>query len=367
MSWWSQWFGTRTPVEQAWSHAEEGRFTEAKGCLADPQDPAQAEARRKIGLYWLQEAVVRTRANDDTKADEFLREGEALGGGPLADEAKLHRRFVRQIRAERDLAVPWARLLRAAGIQERRFYASRTAKRSPRHLLFLDPMAQSMLVSKLDVDGPLTVTHIEEASDELIRSIHGQLALPYGDPLKTEVPSKPEFLRGLLFLAIGRPDRAALSFVESLGEGPVVQFELARNAHALGYPKTGAWALKRFTDHLGKHVFVRNLHTGLFLAQLVAASGKPKKALKILDELGLDQSGRIGLFHARLLKEAGRLDEAEEAVSLGNHEDPEVKALLEEIRKARLEPQNLEELSEEGDDETVDEQAAIDEMGDTGS
>ncbi len=119
------------------------------------------------------------------------------------------------------------------------------------------------------------------------------------------------FVRGALCIALGRPDHAVLPLLEADDREPLVAFEIARVAQALGHPGVAVLALEGFAARAGGHHRVHRLHSGVFLAQMRVATGRSLQALELYEDLPIALlGGRPALLFARLLLDHGRHDDA---------------------------------------------------------
>jgi len=158
----------------------------------------------------------------------------------------------------------------------------------------------------LACDGVLYATAAE------LSAVRPAIAATYPDDLAgTVVRLGHGFLRGVLLLAIGRPDRAALPLAEADDAEPLVLFEQARAAQALGLTRVARTCLHGFGARAGGHRRIRRLHSGVFLAQLELALGDADRAREVLAQVPVDRlGGRPALMYGQLLLDAQRPDEA---------------------------------------------------------
>lgn len=160
--------------------------------------------------------------------------------------------------------------------------------------------------------APPPATDLAEADAVEREARLGLLIENYPDSLRDSVGELgPDFAVAVLALDDGNASLALQGLLAQSDSHPLVCWERARAAQALGDPKAAARSLRRFADLAGGHHTIGRNHTGVLLAQLTAESGDVPEALRILrDVRSQDANLGVGLF-AQLLEATDALEEAE--------------------------------------------------------
>jgi hypothetical protein len=292
----------RRLLARARALAAEGRTTEAMATLDDLESPATDALRQAL------------RAAAVERWCEAAERSAARGEGHRARERLTRaRRYATPALMPRVQAVD--RRLRAAAVRATRAeHRARLLDRAEQAAV--DPAWASWTSPQLCADAAATLglealrpDHVDALGEPGARALRPALDARY--PAALHAPWDLPFTAGVLWLALGRPDRAALPLAESDDHQPLVCFELARTAHLLGLPDIARTALYGFVARAGGHHRVRRLHTGVFLAQMQLACGDATGALATLDAVPLRLiGGRPALVGARLLLDHGRAEQA---------------------------------------------------------
>jgi hypothetical protein len=206
-----------------------------------------------------------------------------------------------------------------------------------------DPAWQALASSKLckaveEAWGcELAPTAIAQADRLSLRAARDLVADRYPAGLLPKSGLTEGFVRGVLCIALGRPDHAVLPLLEADDREPLVAFELARVAQALGHPDVAVLALEGFAARAGGHHRIHRLHTGVFLAQMCVATGRSLQALELYEDLPISLlGGRPALLFARLLLDHGRHDDAIALLAHVQGKQPDLDGLSPLLQEAGL-------------------------------
>ncbi len=261
-------------IERGTRMVEAGRFAEARLDMLDLAGPEALAVRTdaEVGLARLnlREAVACAAAGNDERATEHLSLVDQFSHGRLAREIADARRQIRTDRVENEATV-----------------AARLAAHEARARQ-VDPLAQELpqwITQRNDlVDGS---TNDETAARAAL------LLEGYPEALRTQVAALgAPFLRAVLDLDDGRPDLANPALLALDTTHPAVCWELARTSAALGDVAQAATYAALFAEKHGKHAQIGTVHSGVFLADLLAAAGDPAGGLRVLHTLGPKHPGR---------------------------------------------------------------------------
>lgn len=146
------------------------------------------------------------------------------------------------------------------------------------------------------------------------------------------------FAQALLDLENGRADLSLQGLLTLPDDQPVIRYERARAAYAMGDPAATTRELKAFAELHGQHVDMGRHHTGLFLATTLTESGSIDEALAFVrTERKRDPDFGAGLY-AQLLEIKGELKESERvlvALVRTYPKDSGLYALLGRVRAAQ--------------------------------
>jgi tetratricopeptide (TPR) repeat protein len=185
-------------------------------------------------------------------------------------------------------------------------------------------------------DEELTLDSLARADRFALRKARDLVAERYPEGLLPKGGFSEAFVKGALCIALGRPDHAVLPLLEADDREPLVTFELARVAQALGHPDVAVLALEGFAARAGGHHRILRLHTGVFLAQMCLATGRTLQALELYEELPVALlGGRPALMFARLLLDHGREDDARRLLEEVAERQPDLEGLAPLLDEAR--------------------------------
>ncbi|MCA9570404.1 MAG: hypothetical protein KC656_21315 [Myxococcales bacterium] len=263
---------------------------------------------------WLWEAEEACRKGDRERMNACLTEAARFRRPENAARFREARRQIRQVTLELTSPFDWAEVLRVASYHRQQMLAGEPAP--PRYATFAHPrLIEQVGLAGVDLDA-LEARDLTTALDAVAAAYPEELAHRVR---RLGVP----FARCALWIAGGRPDLAVLDLLELPDADPLVCLERARVAYALGLSVPAALALTDFLMHHGRHVVVRRLHTGVFLAQLAHANGDDARAVDILQSLPRDGIGRRPvLLLAELLEGLGRQDEAAKVLRAWSDDHP---------------------------------------------
>jgi len=284
-------------VARARKYLDDGRPDEARLEVLDVDHPdasaVLAEAENGLALLNLDAAVNACRAHDDVRAGELLELADRFHTGGHEERFRDARREMRELRAARSAAE-----VAAKEDQQRR-------------LLSADPLGVTGGPSWLDktADAAVFGPDREELEARLALAVEN-----YPDDLRASVSDLgATFGQAVLDLDDGRPDLAIQALVALPDDAPLVQWERARAAYAVGDPGAAAKALKRFASLAGHHA-IGQRHTAVFLAQCLAESGDLHQALAVMRSAREDEPKLGGLMFGSLLEATDALEEAEKVL-----------------------------------------------------
>ena len=285
--------------------------------LEEPEAQAlMVEAENALVLKNLEAAVSWARTGDDRRVHLHLELAEQFHHGGHEQAFRDARREMREIRAERSTA-------------EKRAKEERETK-----LLAADPLGLQGGPSLLDPQLP------DDMFDEDREELEARLALMvenYPEKLRDGITQLgAPFARAVLDLEDGRADRA-LSVLLDLPDGaPLVCWERARAALALGDPKAAARAARQFANAAGGHFQMGSVHSGVFLAQVTAQAGDMPGALRIIRGVRAQNERLGGLLFAQLLEATGELAEAEGVLTGLIRDNSRQRGLYQLLARVRL-------------------------------
>lgn len=250
-----------------------------------------AIAESQLAKINLEAAISWAEAGDAHRVVVHMELAEQFHAGGLEEEFREARRRMRELRAERSEA-------------EKRELEEKKAR-----LMSVDPFGlgggPSLLADQLPegMDGEDAM----ELAARLDLLIEG-----YPEDLRSRVGDLgPDFARAVLDLDSGRADLALQTLLALDEDDPLVIWETARAANALGDPSAAARTLRRFPDVAGGHREIGNQHTAVVLAQALAESGDPAAGLRVLRDARATDPKVGGFLFAQLLTSQRELPEAE--------------------------------------------------------
>lgn len=300
MGLWSWFFPSPADrVARARQRMEAERWADARLEVLDLDLPEAQEVlatcERELARMNLEAAVSWCRAGDDERVHHHLEVAENFRRGDTLDDLfKEARRTMRTLRQERTVAEQ-----RALEAEQARLMGA-----DPLGLTggpsWRDPTLPDDLLAEADDEAAARLALIVEGYPSPLRQTVGDLGAP--------------FARALLDFEDGRADLALQALLALPDDDPLVRFERARAAYALGDPKATARELQAFANLAGRHTTVGRHHTGAFLAQCTAEAGDPADALRIMRAVRKEDPEEGGALYAQLLEMNGRLEEAEKVL-----------------------------------------------------
>lgn len=266
MSLWSWFFPSpEDRLRKAQRMMDRGRTAEARLELLDNPLPEAVtllhQAENRLAELNLEEAHRRSESGDDVGASDHLELADRFHHGGLEEAFRQTRRDLRAHRLER------------------REQAERAQAAKEAQMLATAPDAPSERYWPEDEDAP---EGYAGNRDEL----EARLALLIENYPKELRPSVRDlgarFARSVLEIDDGRPE-AALKELRSLpADQPLVRWERARAAHALGEPRAARSELLELRELTGSYLVFGTRDSGSFLAQCTAESGDLAGALDVI-------------------------------------------------------------------------------------
>lgn len=319
MGLWSWLFPTpQDRVARAREAIARGRPDHARLDLLDLDLPEAkallAEAENALALLNLEAAVQRTCAGDDRGAADCLELAEKFHRGGHEEAFQRARRELREIRTSRD----------AKGVADK---AEQRAR-----VLAVDPLGMTGGPRFDDPEAPPLDPADEELEQRLALVVESYPAALRPGVARLGAP----FAGAVLDLEEGRADLALQQLALLPDDEPLVWWERARAAQALGDPKASAEAVRAFARHADGHHAVGNEHSAAFLAARLAEVGDLDGALRVLREVRAADP-RVGtLLFAQLLAATGAYPEADRLVAGLVREHPRTPGLYVLLAKVRL-------------------------------
>ncbi len=345
MTWLDGLFSTdRRSVSHARGLILESRYDEALTALGDletePAQLARDEAREAAARRYLAGALEACRAGNGDAMRQLIARAQRDRTDRLAPLFHDTERARRGTRIRHAIAEHWVALLDAADYQRDNHYHS-AGRHIPRYRVFASPRlvrAAHTLWHPEDGSYEISVAEVEAADRGRLLELSRLVTDQYPDDLAATLPDLgQEFVRAVLFVALARPDLAALPLVELPESDPMVCFERARIAHMLGQPDTALLALQGFVTLIGGHRTIRRLNSGVFMAQMAMALGDLGRAIQAMEAIPVRFLGKRPVaLYARLLVDIGRLGDARDL--LEDHlsrtsENHDAVAILYEVRQ----------------------------------
>ncbi|MEZ5397926.1 MAG: hypothetical protein R2724_34880 [Bryobacterales bacterium] len=199
-------------------------------------------------------------------------------------------------------------------------------------MLQVDPMGFTGGPSFFDAEAP----ELEADRDE----IEARLALmieQYPEAMREGVRELGvPFARAVLALDDGKPDQALQLLLALPDDAPLVCWERARAAHALGDGAAAIAGLQAFAQYAGRHHPIGANHTGVYLAQLLAEAGDAKQGLRVMRDVRAREPGAGGFVFAQLLMIDGAYPEAEKVLAKMIEQHPQEAALYTLLARVRV-------------------------------
>jgi len=273
-----------------------------------------AEAQQALAIKNLEAALEYGRAGDEDRVRIHLELADTFHEGGLEERFRETRRQLRELRETR----------RVAEEQEKRAAESR--------LLDHD-------VPEAFDDGSRALVGAA-GSDAERDELEARIALlveNYPESLREGVRDLgSDFVTAVLDLEDGRPHEALSILLELSDKQPLVQWERARAAHALGDASAAATAARAFSELAGGHHRMGRHHSGTYLAQLLAESGDVPGALRVMREVRRKEPDEGGSLFAQLLMVTGELEKAESVTRALLKQSPKAMPLYGLLARIRL-------------------------------
>jgi len=306
-------------MSRARQHLDVERWAQARdelmGLEGSEADTLRIEAENGLCKANLDAASSWASASDEIRVQMHMELAESFHRGGLEGEFRVLRKQIRELRAERKA-------------EEQRALEEKEAR-----LLAVDPLGAFGGGSLAD---PVVQAGEDEDADELA----ARLALivdAYPESLRaTVVDLGAEFARAVLSFEDGRPDQALPALLGLPDTSALVQYERARCAAALGDPRAGSRALRRFAQLAGGHHAIGSAHTAVLLAQFTAEQGDLKGALRVLRDARAVAPALGGMLFAQLLEATGELGEADSVLVDLVRKHPRTKDLYKVLARVRV-------------------------------
>ena len=271
-----------------------GRTAEARLELLDNPIPEAIEllhqAENQLAKMNLEEALRKGESGDDLGASEHLGLAEKFHHGGHEEEFQQTRRALRDLRLER---------------KERT--EKEQAEKEARHLA-MEPGVSSESYWTDDEGSPGT-------SDGERDEMEARLALlveNYPEALRPSVRGLGvAFARAVLEIDDGHPDVALRALLELPNDQPLVRWERARAAQALGDPKAARNELQQLKNLTGGYHLFGQRDSGSFLAQCIAETGDLAEALTVIRDTRVQLPNQGHMLFAQLLEANKAYEEAE--------------------------------------------------------
>lgn len=307
-------------VERGRRFLDKGRPDEARLEVLDVDHPEAPEvlklAEQQLAEQNLEAAVGYARAGDDVRVHIHLELADRFHHGGLEERFRAARREMREIRNARSEA------------------DERAKDEAQARLMAVDPLGLTGGPSWLEPQAP---TDLLDPDREEIEQRVALLVENYPEALRNGVGRLgADFAEAVLALEDGRPDQALQTLLALAEDEPLVHWEQARAAHALGDPASAARAVRTFAGLAGGHQPMGRVHSGVYLAQLLTEAGDAHAALRALRDVRARQPQEGGFLFAQLLTMTGELEEAEAATTELIRRSPRTMALYGLLARIRL-------------------------------
>lgn len=304
-------------VARAKRFLENGRPDEARLEILEVDHPEATEllavANQALAKKNLETAIQYARAGDEDRVGIHLELAENFHEGGLEEEFRAARRQMREIR------------------EAQRIEAAAAEREAKAKLFDMDVPAE------FEDANQSVLPHADDPERELVEQRIALLVENYPKALEGAVRDLgPDFVTAVLDLEDGRPHEALSALLEMPDNQPLVQWERARAAHALGDASSAATAVRAMVKHAKGHHRFGQTHSGTYLAQLLAESGDPHGALRVLREVRRTQPKEGGPLFAQLLWVTGDLATAEKVTKAMLKDAPKAMVLYGLLARIRL-------------------------------
>jgi hypothetical protein len=319
------WFSFLTPsperrIERARRMLETGRAEFARLEVLELDHPEARKvleaAETELARRNLEAALRYGSQRDDERAAACLELAETFHHGGLEQLFQDTRRELREFRSARDPA------------------EERQREDTNARLMAVDPLGLQ--------GGPTLLDPVFDpaAFGEDHEEIEARLALiieNYPETLRERVGDLgADFAGAVLALDEGRASESLAVLAAMSDDEPLVWWERARAAHALDDAAAAARAVRTFASLAGRHHPMGSLHSGAFLAQLLAETGDLAGALRVLREVRLTEPKVGGLLYAQLLTASKQWPEAETLLVELIRQHPTESRLYTDLARVRL-------------------------------
>lgn len=306
--------GPEQRVERARRALELGRPDEARLEIMGVEHEGAAalleQAEMALCQKNLDAALEYGMAGDEERLAIHLELADQFHHGGLEDSFRDVRRQIREARAARKAAVEKVKADEHARLMD--------AKDDPEWLS--GGASQAFLDEREEAEQRLMLM-VENYPQEL-RATVGELGVP--------------FATAVLALEDGQPDAALQGLLALPDDAPLVLWERARAAHALGDAKAAARAVRGFAKHAGGHHPMGRVHSGTYLAQLLAEVGEVKEALTVIKGVQATDPKQGGFLYAQLLWANGELAQAESQTRALIRKSPKAMPLYSLLARVRM-------------------------------
>jgi len=271
-----------------------GRTAEARLELLDNPIPEATELLQKaenlLAKMNLEEALRRGESGDDLGASEHLELAEQFHHGGLDEDFQQTRRALRDLRFER---------------RER---AEREQAEKEARQLAMEPGVSSESYWTDEENS----THAFDGDRDEIEARLALLVENYPEALRPSVRVLgAAFARAVLEIDDAHPDVALRALLELPEDEPLVRWERARAAHALGDPKAARNELQQLKNLTGAYHVFGQRDSGSFLAQCIAETGDLAEALSVMRDTRTQLPNQGNMLFAQLLEATRAYEEAE--------------------------------------------------------
>lgn len=299
-------------ANQRWADAR----LEVLDLESEAAQQVKSTAESELVRMNLEAAVSWCQADDDGRVMHHLEVAENFRGKDSDALFLDARRQMRTIRAERKAE------------------AERAKEAEDSRMLAADPFGASGGPSWLDKSMPndLLDAQDDEAAARLALIVEGYPA----ELRKTVGELGAPFARAILDMEDGRADLALQGLLALPDEQPVIRYERARVAYALGDSAAAARELKQFGTLANGHHPMGRQHSATFLALCLTETGDPEAGLRVLRSARAKNPKLGGALFAQLLDMTGDFTEAESVLRSLIRQHPRDNGLYKLLARVRV-------------------------------
>ncbi|MBN2799374.1 MAG: hypothetical protein JXX28_09530 [Deltaproteobacteria bacterium] len=322
MGLWSWFFPSPADrVRKAGVYASKQKWAQARDELMGLEEPEAVALMERVELELakanLAEAVAWGNAGDEIRVQMHLELAERFRHGQLGEELQQVRRTLRELRAER------------------KSEEQRKLEEKQRQLVDYAP-PEGFPQGPRALDGLLPDDLDPDVADEVAARL-GLVVEAYPPHLRDQLGALgPVFAQAILEMDEGRPEDAYPLLLSLPDTAPLVWWERARAAAALGHPKDAGNALREFARHAGGHMRIGNAHTGVLLAQYHAESGEVRTAIRVLRAIAAEGGEEGDFFLAQLLEADNELAEADQILTRLARKYPKQREIHKVLARVRV-------------------------------